>query len=114
MSDSTSSQSRLVALVDLDAQQLLLVVPLVQRLGLVEALVALQADQPGAGDLGDALGQLGLADAGRTLHQHRLLEPVGEEDDAGDAGVGEVVGVRGAASVTSSTDSNRSAMSGVV
>ena len=40
--------------VGLDAQQLLLVVPLVERLGLVETLVALQADQPGAGDLGDA------------------------------------------------------------
>ena len=54
MSDSTSAQSALVLPVDLDAQQLLLVVPLVERLGLVEALVALEADQAGAGDLGDA------------------------------------------------------------
>ena len=36
---------RLVLTVGLDAQQLLLVVPLVQRLGLVEALVALQSDE---------------------------------------------------------------------
>ena len=43
------------------------------------------------------LGQLGLADAGRALDQHRLLEPVGEEHDAGDAGVGEVVGARAGA-----------------
>ena len=84
---------RLRALVGLDAQQLLLVVPLVQRLGLVEALVALQADQPGAGHLGDGLGELGLARAGRALDEHRLAEAVGEVDDTGDAVVGEVVHV---------------------
>ena len=77
--------------VGLDAQQLLLVVPLVQRLGLVEALVALQADQAGAGHLGHRLGELRLARAGRALDEHRLAEPVGQEDDAGDALVGEVV-----------------------
>ena len=92
MSDSTSAQLGLVLAVGLDPQQLLLVVPLVQRLGLVEALVALQPDEPGAGDLGDRLGELGLADAGRSLDQHRLLEPVGEVHDARDAGVGQVVG----------------------
>jgi hypothetical protein len=54
-----------VALGRLDAQQLLLVVPLVQRPRLVQALVALQADELGAGGGGDRLGQLGLADAGR-------------------------------------------------
>ncbi len=79
--------------VGLDAQQLLLVVPLVEGLGLVEALVALQPDQPGARDRGDGLGELGLADTRRALDEHRLLEPVGEEHDAGDAGVGEVVDV---------------------
>ena len=97
MSASTSAQSLLVLAVGLDAQQLLLVVPLVERLGLVEALVALQADQAGAGDRGDRLGQLGLADTGRPLDQHRLLEPVGEEHDAGDGGVGEVVDARAGA-----------------
>ena len=40
---------RLVAGARLDAQQLLLVVPLVERAGLVEPLVALQPDQVGAG-----------------------------------------------------------------
>ena len=39
----------------LDAQQLLLVVPLVESLGLIEALVALKADQPGTGHLGHTL-----------------------------------------------------------
>ena len=39
------------------------------------------------------LGQLGLAGAGRALDQDRLAEPVGQEHDAGDALVGEVVHV---------------------
>ena len=75
----------------LDAQQLLLVVPLVERLGLVEPLVALQADEPGAAHLGHRLGQLGLAGAGRTLDEDRLAQAVGEVDDPGDALVGQVV-----------------------
>ncbi len=79
------------ALVGLDAQELLLVVPLVERLGLVEPLVALQPDQPGPGELGDRLGELGLARSGRTLDQDRLAQPIGEERHAGDALVGQVV-----------------------
>ncbi len=74
----------------LDAQQLLLVVPLVQRLGLVEALVALQPDQPGARQFGHRLGQLGLARAGRALDQDRLAQALGQVDHAGDALVGQV------------------------
>ena len=89
MSSWISLQPSLCA-VGLDAQQLLLVVPLVERLGLVEALVALQADEPGAGHLGHGLGQLGLAGAGRPLDEHRLAEPVGQEHHAGDAVVGQV------------------------
>ena len=81
----------LAPLVSLDAQQLLAIVPLVQRLGLVEALVALQADEPGAGDGRHGACQLRLADPGRPFHQHRLLEPFGEEDGQADAGVGQVV-----------------------
>jgi hypothetical protein len=65
----------------LDAQQLLAVVPLVQRLGLVEALVALQPHQLAAEVLGERLGQLGLADAGRSLDEHGLAQPRGEERD---------------------------------
>ena len=77
--------------VGLDAQELLLVVPLVEGLGLVEALVALEADQPAAGEPGHRLGQLGLAGAGRPLHQHRLGQPVGQEHHPGDPVVGQVV-----------------------
>ena len=94
MSSSMSSQlSPLGCLADplgLDAQQLLLVVPLVEGLGLVEALVALQADQAGPGHLGHRLGQLGLAGAGRALDQDRLAQPLGQVHHAGDAVVGEV------------------------
>ena len=94
MSSSISDHFAALGLGDalrLDAQELLLVVPLVQRLGLVEALVALQADEASARHLGHRLGQLGLARAGGTLDQHRLLQPLGEVHDARDAFVGEVV-----------------------
>src|SRR3954452_14437876 len=63
----------------LDAQELLAVVPLVQRLGLVETLVALEPDQLAAGGARQSLGQLRLADARRPLHEHGLAELAGEE-----------------------------------
>src|SRR4051794_30675837 len=62
----------------LDAQQLLAVVPLVERLGLVEALVALQAHQRAVEVAGQRLGELGLADARGALDEHRLAETDGE------------------------------------
>ena len=65
----------------LDAQQLLAVVPLVQRLGLVEPLVALQAHELAVEVPRQRLGQLGLADARGPLDQHRLAEPGGQERD---------------------------------
>ena len=77
--------------IGLDAKQLLLVVPLVKGLGFVEALVALEPDQPPIGDRGQGLGQLGLADAGRPFDQHRLGQPGGQEHDLGDPIVGEIV-----------------------
>jgi hypothetical protein len=77
----------------LDAQQLLAVVPLVQRLGLVEALVALQAHELAAEVAREGLGELGLADPGRALDEHRLAEPGGEERDEGGGRAGEVAGL---------------------
>ena len=65
----------------LDPQQLLAVVPLVQRLRLVQALVALEPHERAVEVGGERLGQLGLADAGRPLDEHRLAEPGGEEGD---------------------------------
>ena len=70
---------------------MLLVVPLVERLGFVEALVALEPDEPGAGAGGDGLGQLGLADAGGAFHEDGFLQPVGQEHDPGSGRVGQVV-----------------------
>jgi hypothetical protein len=50
-----------------DAQQLAGVVPLVERLGGVDPVVALQADERGVEHGGERLGRLGLADARLAL-----------------------------------------------
>ena len=76
---------------DLGVEELLGVLPLVERLGLVQALVALQADQLAPERGGQHLGELGLADAGGPFHQDRLLELAGEVDDSADRPVGDVV-----------------------
>ncbi|NCL74288.1 hypothetical protein AIIKEEIJ_01731 [Rhodococcus sp. YH1] len=75
----------------LHVQQLLGVVPLVQRAAVVEALVALQPHQPAPAGGGERLGQLGLADAGRALEQQGPLERGGEVDDDRELVVGDVV-----------------------
>jgi hypothetical protein len=69
------------------------VIPFVERSGFVDTLVALQPHQPGPGGLRDCPGQFGLADAGGTLDQQRLAEPVGEEYRCGGCGVGQVTGL---------------------
>ena len=74
-----------------DAQQLARVVPLVQRLGGVDPLVALQADQRGVEHRGERLGRLGLADAGLALEQQRLGQASAEEHRRRQALVDEVV-----------------------
>ena len=74
----------------LDAQQLLLVVPLVERARLVETLVALQPNQLRAGRPRHRLGQLGLPDAGRALDQQRLLQRACEVRRRGGGRIGEV------------------------
>src|SRR5206468_3588757 len=75
-------------------QELLAVVPLVQRLGFVEPLVALEPDQLAAGRARQRLGELRLPDARRPLHQHRLAELPGEERDKRRGLPGEVAGLR--------------------
>ena len=74
----------------LDAQELLLVVPLIERLGLIEAFITLQPYQTHPGHAGHALGQLGFASTRWTLHQYGFAEPLTEIDDAGDPVVGQV------------------------
>ncbi len=49
------------------------IVPLIDGGGDIEALIALQADQPAAKRLGEHLGDLGLADAGLTFEEQRPL-----------------------------------------
>ena len=57
-----------------DLEHLPGVVPLVERLLGVDALVALQPDQPAVEHLGQGLGHLGLADADLTLEQDRPVQ----------------------------------------
>ena len=71
-------------------QELTRVVPLVERLRGVDALVALEPDQLGVEDAGERLRELGLADAGLALEQERTLHREREIDGAGKAVLGQV------------------------
>ena len=71
-------------------EQLARVVPVVERLVNVDALVALQPDQARAGGAGQRLGDLGLADPGLALEQQRLPQLAGQEDGGRQGAVGEV------------------------
>src|SRR5580704_19085789 len=61
-------------LAGLHAQELLLIIPFVQRTRLVESLVTLQPDKLGVQDFGDDFGDLSLARTGGPFNQQRLLE----------------------------------------
>ncbi len=87
---SPSSWGACWDLLDLDAEELLLVIPLVEGLCLVEALVALKPDEPGSRQAGDAFRELGLSGTGRPLDEDRLQQPVGEVDDSRQPVVSEV------------------------
>ena len=63
-----------VALGEPDPQQLLRVIPFVQRACRIEALIALQTDQARLEDLGENLRAFGFADARGPFQQERLLE----------------------------------------
>ena len=63
-----------------DVEKLAGIVPLVDRVGQVDALVALEADEARAQDVGHHLGCLGLADACLALDEQWLLELEGPED----------------------------------
>ena len=73
-----------------DGEQLALVVPLVEGLVDVDALVALQADQARAGWRRQSARHLGLAHPGLALEQQRLLEGRGEVHGGGERPVGQV------------------------
>ena len=63
-----------------DVEQLARVVPFIDRVREVDALVALQTDQPRAEHVGHDLGRLGLADPGLALDEQRFFELQGEVD----------------------------------
>jgi hypothetical protein len=56
----------------------------------VDALVALQADEPRAGGAGERLRDLGLPHPRLAFDEQRLAELGGEEDRRGQGAVGEV------------------------
>jgi hypothetical protein len=87
-------QPALVVLEQLDRQQLALIVPLVHRGVRVEPFVALQSDQAGLADLGQHLGDLGLADAGVPLEQQRTLQVLHQQQRGGQRWLGDVAGAR--------------------
>ena len=74
-----------------DLQHLALVVPLVDRRGHVQALVALQPHQPAAERLGQHLGDLGLADAGLAFQKQRAAEAQREVECGRQRAVGDIV-----------------------
>ncbi len=74
-----------------DLEHLARVVPLVDSGVDVQALVALEADQPAAERRGENLGELGLADAGLAFEQQRAPELERQEDRGRERAVGDVV-----------------------
>src|SRR5437667_3442168 len=78
---------------ELGVEELLGVLPLVERLALVESLVALQTNERSRGDVRERLGELGLADAGRPLDEHGPTHPRGQEHDGGHTAARDVPGV---------------------
>ena len=67
------------------------VVPLVDRLGGVDPLVALQADELATGPRPQGLGHLGLADPGLTLEQQGTHQAESQVDGRAQPPVGQVV-----------------------
>ena len=74
-----------------EVEELAGVVPLVDGLGGVDALIALEAEQLASRPPGEDLGDLGLADAGLAFEEERAAEPQGQEDGSGEALVGQVL-----------------------
>ncbi len=71
-------------------EQLALIIPLVKRGVLIEALIALQPDQFGAVHGGKRLADLGLADAGLALEQQRPFEEIHQPQRGGDVVIGDI------------------------
>ncbi len=77
----------------LDAQKLLLIVPLVERLALVQSLVALQAHQFPVQGGGHDLGNLRLAHAGGPLDEQGPAQLQGHQQGGDQAVVADIAGL---------------------
>ncbi len=75
----------------LGVEHLLGIFPFIERLALVQALVALQAYQLAPGGGGPGFAQFGLAHAGGTFRQQRLAERFGQEEHRRDLVGGDVL-----------------------
>ena len=73
-----------------DREELPGIVPVVDRVVQVDALVALQADEPGAPCRGQGARDLRLADSGLALEQQRLVEGEREPQGRRQGAVGQV------------------------
>src|SRR5450759_957327 len=73
-----------------DVEQLARIVPLIDRVRQVDALVALEADEAGTQHVGHDLGRLGLADTGLAFDEQRFLELQRKEDRGRKASVTDV------------------------
>ena len=90
MSASRAVDRAAAVLLQPDVQELLRVVPLVERGGGVEPLVALEPDQVSLEHRRQHLGDLGLADAGVPLDQERLAQRGRKVDRGGHRAIGDV------------------------
>ena len=77
------------------------IVPFVDRRRDVEALVALQADQPAAERGGENLGDFRLADARLALEKQRPAQSQAQEDDGRQRALRDIGGAASSASVSS-------------
>ena len=69
-------------------EQLARVVPLVHRLGGINALVTLEANQLTTQPTAQNLGDLGLSDAGLALKKERTSKGDSQEDRSGQSPIG--------------------------
>ena len=76
-----------------DGDHLRAVIPLIDRGGDVEPLVALQADQLAAERLRQHLGDLGLADAGLAFEEDRPAHAQREIQHRRQRAVGDIIGL---------------------
>src|SRR5258707_10947626 len=84
----------ILAAMRLDREQLPLVIPFIERGRLIQALIALQADQLGRMRRGQRFCHFGLADARFTFEQQRTPEQLHQRDRGRQFAVGDIAACR--------------------